>query len=50
MIDKDFLKKVKIGVDTYIKENIDDFDEAIVLEEFVKWLYKQYGIIENGNS
>jgi hypothetical protein len=50
MIDKDFLKKVKIGVDIYIKENIDDFDEAIVLEEFVKWLYKQYGIIENGNS
>jgi len=50
MQDKDFLNRVKIGLDTYITENIDDYEEAIILEEFLKWLYKQYGIISDGES
>ncbi len=48
MQDKDFLARIKVGLDTYIKENIDDYEEAIVLEDFLKWMYKQYGVVFDG--
>ncbi len=50
MTDKDFLKRVEVGVDTYIKDNVWDGEEAEILEEFVKWLYQQYGVVYNGKS
>lgn len=48
MQDKEFLNRVKIGLDTYIKSEIYEDDKIETLEEFVKWLYHQYGIIYNG--
>jgi len=45
MNDKDFLNRVKIGMDSYIKEQIFEEDKIETLEEFLKWLYKQYGIV-----
>lgn len=49
MQDKEFLDRVKIGVEAYIKDQIWEEHEQEVLEEFVKWLYKQYGIVYDGN-
>ena len=49
MQDKEFLERVKIGVDAYIKDQIYDAGEIELLEEFVKWLYEQYGITYHGN-
>jgi len=49
MQDKDFLERVKIGIDAYIKDQIWEEGESEILEEFLKWLYKQYGITYNGN-
>lgn len=45
MTDKDFLNRVSIGVDTYIKEQIFEEEKIETLEEFLKWLYQQYGIV-----
>jgi hypothetical protein len=50
MLDKEFLNRIRTGVDAYIKDQIWDEKETEVLEEFVKWLYKQYGIVYDGNS
>ena len=50
MQDKEFLNRVKIGLDTYIKSEIHEDEKIEILEEFVKWLYNQYGIIYNGQS
>jgi hypothetical protein len=49
MLDKEFLERVKIGVDAYIKDQIYETEEIEILEEFVKWLYQQYGITYHGN-
>lgn len=48
MQDKEFLNRVKVGLDSYISKEIDNYEEAIILEEFLKWLYKEYGIVYNG--
>lgn len=45
MGDKEFLNRLEIGIQTYQKENIWDFEEEQVLEDFVNWMYKQYGFI-----
>ncbi len=45
MQDKDFLNRVKIGMDSYIKEQVFEDEKIETLEEFLKWLYKQYGIV-----
>jgi hypothetical protein len=50
MQDKEFLNRVKIGLDTYIKSEIYEDEKIETLEEFVKWLYKEYGIVYNGQS
>jgi hypothetical protein len=49
MQDKDFLNRVKIGIDSYISKEVEDYQDAIILEEFLKWLYKEYGIAYHGN-
>lgn len=49
MQDKEFLDRVRIGIDAYIKDQIWDEKETEILEEFIKWLYQQYGIVYNGH-
>lgn len=49
MQDKEFLDRVRIGIDAYINDQIWDEKETEILEEFIKWLYHQYGIVYNGN-
>ena len=48
--DRDFLKRLQIGLDEYIKSEIFEDDKIETLEEFVKWLYKEYGIVYHGNT
>jgi hypothetical protein len=48
MTDKEFLQRVKVGVDAYIKENIYDDKEIVLLDEFLRWMYEQYGIVYDG--
>jgi hypothetical protein len=50
MNDKEFLDRLEIGLSAYQKENIWDFEEDKVLEDFVDWLYKQYGFIRKSNG
>lgn len=50
MNDKDFLNRIKIGMDTYIKDNVWDGEEAVLLQEFLKWMYKQYGVVYDGDA
>jgi hypothetical protein len=50
MQDKDFLARIQVGINEYIKENVNDYEDTIVLEEFLKWLYKTYGIEYHGNT
>lgn len=45
MTDKEFLNRIKIGIDTYIKDQIFEEDKIETLEEFLKWFYKQYGVV-----
>ena len=46
----DFLERLKIGIDAYVKNEIFEDDKIETLEEFVKWMYKEYGIIYHGNT
>jgi hypothetical protein len=48
MQDNDFLNRVDVAVKAYLKENVWDTDESRTLEDFIEWLYKQYGIVYNG--
>jgi hypothetical protein len=41
MIDKDWLEKVTIAYNAYTKE----VGPNLSVENFIKWMYKQYGII-----
>jgi hypothetical protein len=50
MTDKDFLQRLKIGVDTYIKDEVFEDEKIETLEEFVKWMYKKYGIVYHGTT
>jgi hypothetical protein len=50
MTDKDFLERLKIGIDAYVKSEIFEDDKIETLEEFVKWMYKEYGIIYHGKT
>lgn len=47
MNDKDFLNRLEIGIQAYQKENIWDYEEEQILENFVDWMYKQYGFIRD---
>jgi len=44
MLDKDFMSRIDVAVKSYLKENIWDEEESRVLEDFLEWLYHQYGI------
>jgi hypothetical protein len=54
MLDKDFMSKIDVAVKTYLKENVWDDEESKVLEDFLEWMYHQYGIVppekHNGQS
>lgn len=51
MNDSEFVKRVKIASEVYKKENLIDPDEHQLMDDFVEWLYKQYGIeFNNGQS
>jgi hypothetical protein len=50
MQDKEFLNRVKTGIDTYITSEIYEDEKIETLEEFIKWLYNQYGITYDGKS
>jgi hypothetical protein len=50
MNDREFLDRLKIGIDAYIKSEIFEDDKVETLEEFTKWMYKEYGIIYHGNT
>ncbi len=39
MIDKEWLERINIAYNVYPNKNKE-------IEEFISWLYKQYGIIE----
>lgn len=43
IIDKDWLEKVKIAYKAYPYPNKD-------IENFISWMYKQYGIVEKKDS
>lgn len=45
MTDKDFVQRVKIAAEVHKKENLIDPDEHQIIDEFIEWLYKQYGIV-----
>lgn len=50
MNDKQFLERVEAGIDAYVKSEIYEPEKIETLEEFIKWLYNQYGIVYNGNT
>jgi hypothetical protein len=41
MIDKEWLEKVFLAYKIYSKE----VDSSLSIEQFIGWLYKQYGIV-----
>lgn len=43
MTDKDWLERVTIAYKVYCKE----VGPSLQIENFISWLYKQYGIIEH---
>ena len=42
MTDKDWLEKVSTAYKVYAKERA----PSLPIEQFISWLYKQYGIVE----
>jgi len=51
MTDKEFLERLQLGMNAYVKANIYDADDHEILENFVEWLYKEYGMVyKHGNS
>jgi len=51
MTDQEFLERLRIGMNAYVKDSIYDADDHEVLENFVEWLHKQYGMIyKHGNT
>ena len=46
MIDKDWLHRIDIAYNTYIK----DVGPQPEIDVFIDWLYKQYGIVRQGDN
>ena len=45
MIDKDWLEKVTLAYKVYSKE----VSPNLSVEQFIQWMYKQYGIVQNSD-
>lgn len=43
MTDKDFLKRIEIAYKVYPNQHSS-------IEEFINWMYKQYGIVKSENN
>lgn len=53
MIDRDIVERFRVAAEVYKKENLIDADEHQVIDDFIEWCYRQYGIVyrkQNGNS
>jgi hypothetical protein len=46
MIDKEWLNRVSIAYKVYSKEH----SPQLQVEQFISWLYKQYGIVDKDNK
>ena len=46
MIDKDWLDRVSIAYKEYARQTSPKLD----IENFIAWLYRQYGIVETKNN
>lgn len=46
MIDKDWLERVTIAYKVYAK----DVSPNLAVEQFIEWMYKQYGIVQPDNK
>ena len=46
MIDKEWLEKVTIAYNVYSKTH----SPQLQVEMFIQWLYKQYGIVQDGEK
>lgn len=46
MIDKDWLERVTIAYKIYAKE----VSPNLAVEQFIEWMYKQYGIVQSKKS
>jgi hypothetical protein len=46
MTDKDWLEKVSIAYKVYS----DQVGPSLPLENFIAWLYRQYGIVQSGKK
>lgn len=46
MNDKEWLERVTLAYQVYTKE----VGPALPIEQFISWLYKQYGIVQNGKK